>query len=68
MALAVAIITEAESTYVMIMSTLWFDDEDIPSLLPLLRVVQRSHMQSQEQSGRQPGNQAIERVAAVKIC
>ena len=31
----VAIITKTESTYVMIKSTLWFDDvEDIPGLAP----------------------------------
>ena len=40
----VAVITETESTYVMIKSTLRFDDmEDIPGLLLLLRAVQRSH-------------------------
>ena len=56
----VAIITETESTYVMIESTLQFDDvEDVPGLLPLLRVVQRSRMLSRERSGRQPGNEAI---------
>ena len=39
----VAIITETKSTYVMIESTLRFDDvEDIPGLLPLLQAVQRS--------------------------
>ena len=55
----VAIITETESTYVMIESTLWFDDvEVIPGLLPLLQVVQRSCMQSRERSGRRPGNEA----------
>ena len=43
----------------MIESTLRFDDvEVIPGLLPLLWVVQRSHMQSSERSGRQPGNKA----------
>ena len=32
---AIIIITETESTYVMIKSTLWFDDvEDIPGHLP----------------------------------
>ena len=36
-----------------------FDDvEVIPGLLPLLRVVQRSHMQSRERSKRLPGNEA----------
>jgi len=56
----VAIITETESTYVMIESTLRFDDvEDIPSLLPLLRAVQRSHMRLRERSRRWPGNKAI---------
>jgi len=56
----VAIITETESTYVMIESTLQFDDvEDIPGLLLLLRVVQRSHMRSRERSGRRPGNEAM---------
>ena len=55
----VAIITETESTYVMIESTLRFDDvEDIPGLLPLLRAVQRSHMRSRKRSGRRPGNDA----------
>jgi len=55
----VAILTETESTYVMIESTLRFDDvEDIPGLLPLLRVVQRSHMRSRERSGRRLGNEA----------
>jgi len=45
--------------YVMIKSTLRFDDvEVIPGLLTLLQAVQRSHMQSGEQSGRQPGNEA----------
>jgi len=53
------IITETESAYVMIESTLRFDDvEDIPSLLPLLRAVQRSRMRSKERSGRWPGNEA----------
>ena len=47
----VAIIAETESTYVMIESTLRFNDvQDIPCLLPLLRVVQRSHMWSRERS------------------
>jgi len=46
----VAIITETESTYFMIESTLWFDNiEVIPGLLSLLRVVQRSRMWSREQ-------------------
>jgi len=54
----VAIITETESTYVMMESTLWFDDvEVIPGLLPLFWTVQRSHMRSGEQSGRRPGNE-----------
>jgi len=40
-------------------STLRFDDvEDIPGLLPLVQVVQRSRMQSREWSGRWPGNEA----------
>ena len=56
----VAIITETKSTYVMIKSTLQFDDiEVIPGLLPLLRVVQRSHMWSRERAGIRPGNEAI---------
>jgi len=43
----------------MIESTLRFDDvEVIPGLLPLLRAVQRSRMQSREWSGRRPGNEA----------
>ena len=43
----------------MIESTLQFDDlEVIPGLLPLLRAVQRSRMQSREWSGRWPGNKA----------
>jgi len=55
----VAIITETESTYVMIESTLRFDDvEDVPGLLPLLRAVQRSRMRSREWSWRWPGNEA----------
>ena len=56
----VAIITETESTYIMIESTLQFDDlEVIPGLLPLLPVVQRSLMWSREWSRRWPGNEAI---------
>jgi len=56
----VAIITETESTYIMIESTLQFDDvEDIPGLLPLLQAVQRSRMWSREGSRRWPGNEAI---------
>ena len=48
----VAIITETKSTYVMIESTLRFDDiEVIPGLLPLLWVVQRSRMQSRNGVG-----------------
>ena len=48
----VAIITETEST-------LRFDDVGVvPSLLPLLRVVQRSCMWSRKWSGRRPGNEA----------
>ena len=59
----IAIITKTESTYVMIESTLWFDDvEVIPGLLPLLQTVQRSHMQSREQSRRQPGNEATNKL------
>ena len=55
----IAIITETRSTYVMIESTLRFDDiEDIPGLLPLLQAVQRSRMQSRERSGRRPGSGA----------
>jgi len=55
----VAIITETESTYVMIKSTLRFDDvEDVPGLLSLLWAVQRSRMRSRERSGRRPGNEA----------
>ena len=55
----VAIITETESTYVMIESTLRFDDvEDVPGLQPLLRAVQRSRMWSRTRSGRRPGNEA----------
>ena len=54
----VVIITETESTYVMIKSTLRFDDvEDVPGLL-LLQAVQRSRMRSRERSGRRPGNKA----------
>ena len=54
----VAIITETESTYVMIESTLWFDDvADIPGL-PLLQAVQRSCTQSRERSGRRLQNEA----------
>jgi len=48
----VAIIIKTESTYIMIESTLQFDDvEDIPGLLPLLWAVQRSRMRSRERSG-----------------
>ena len=55
----VAIITETKFTYVMIESTFRFDDiEDIPGLLPLLQVVQRSRMWSRERSGRRPGSGA----------
>ena len=55
----IAIITETESTYVMIESTLRFDDvDDIPGLLLLLQVVQRSIMWSRERSRRRPGNKA----------
>ena len=55
----VAIITETESTYVMIESTCrFYDIEVIPGLLPLLRAVQRSRMRSRERSGRWPGNEA----------
>jgi len=62
----VAIITETESTYVMIESTLRFDDvEDVPGLLLLLRVVQRSRMRSRKRSGRQPGNEAMEYLLAM---
>ena len=61
----VAIITETEFTYVMIESTLRFDDVDVPGLLPLLRVVQRSHMRSRKRSGRQPGNEAMEYLLAM---
>jgi len=44
----VAIITETESTYVMIKSTLRFGDvEDVPGLLPLLWAVQ-GHVCGQE--------------------
>jgi len=43
----------------MIESTLRFDDvQDIPGFLPLLRVVQRSHLRSRERSGRRPENEA----------
>ena len=55
----VAIITKTESTYVIVGSTLWFDDvEDILGLLPLLRAVQRSRMWSRERSRRRLGNEA----------
>ena len=50
----------AESTYVMIESTLWFDDvEDIPGLVLLLRVVQRTCMWSRKWIGRRPGNDIL---------
>jgi len=62
----VAIITETVSTYVMIESTLRFDDvEDALGLLPLLRVVQRSRMWSRERSGRRPGNEANSSVGVI---
>ena len=48
----IAIITETEST-------LQFDDvKVVPGLYPLLRAVQRSHMQSRKWSRRRPGNEA----------
>ena len=63
----VAIITETESKYVRIESNLQFDDvEDIPGLLPLLRVVQRSRMRSREWSGRRPRNEAIVALCGTK--
>jgi len=56
----IAIITKTESTYVMIESTLRFDDIEVtPGLLPLLQAVQRSRRWSREWSGRRPGNEAI---------
>ena len=62
----VAIITETESTYVMIESTLWFDDiEVIPGLLPLLRAVQWSRMRSKEWSRKWPGNEASDSPLAI---
>jgi len=66
----VAIITETESTYVTIESTLWFDDiKDVPGLFPLLRAVQRSRMRSRERSGRRPGNEAnIEYQIRLVVC
>jgi len=46
--------------YVMIESTLWFDDvEVIPGLLPFLWAVQRSHMRSRKRSRRPPENEAM---------
>ena len=58
-------ITETESTYIMIESTLRFDDvEDIPDPLPLLQAVQRSHMWTREGNGRWPGNEAT---VAIKL-
>jgi len=48
----IAIITETESTYVMIKSTLRFDDvDDMPGLLLLLQVVQRSIMRQENGAG-----------------
>ena len=42
----VSIITETETTYIMIEFTLQFDNKGVvPGLLPLLQVVQRSLMQ-----------------------
>jgi len=62
----VAIITETESTYVMIKSTLWFDDiEVIPGLLLLLRAVCWSHMRSREWSRKWPGNEASDSPLAI---
>jgi len=43
--------------YVMIESTLWFDDGVLPGLLPLLQAVQRSHMQSRKLRRGQPRNE-----------
>ena len=55
----VAIITEMSPHYNTIESTLQFDDvEVVPGFLPLLRVVERSHMWSRKRSGRRPGNEA----------
>jgi len=55
----IAIITETKSTYVIIESTLRFDDvEVVPGLLLLLQAVQRSHMRSREWSRRRLGNKA----------
>ena len=58
----VAVITETESTYITIESTMRFDDVEVigvPGLLPLLLAVQRSRMRSRKRSrsgsGRQPG-------------
>jgi len=65
----VAVITETESTYIMIESTLRFDDvEVIPGLLPLLRAVQRSRMLSRERSGRRPGKEATVKAQWPEIC
>ena len=55
----IAIITEPSLHYIMIESTLRFDDVEVmPGLLPLLQAVQRSRMQSRKQSVRRPGNEA----------
>ena len=52
---------KTESTYVIIESTLQFDDvEVIPGLLPLLLTFQRTRMRSRERCGRRPGNEARE--------
>jgi len=49
--------------YVIIESTLWFDDVGVlPGLLPLFWVVKGQCMQSRKWSGRQPGNEASQRL------
>jgi len=54
----IAIITESNPHYVMIESTLRYDDVGVvPGLLPLLHVVQWLHMWSRKRSGRRPRNE-----------
>ena len=62
------IYTETESKYVMVESTLWFDDVGVvQGLLQLLPAVQRSRMWSRKWIRRQPGNEVTSLLYGVKI-